>query len=82
VRLGLLDAASATRLNTLIARAGLPVKAPPIGADAFLNLMRLDKKAVNGDIRFVVLEGLGKAVVRPAPADAVRDVIDRLSAPF
>jgi 3-dehydroquinate synthase len=38
--------------------------------------MRHDKKAEAGEIRFVVLDGLGRAQVQPAPDALVSEVID------
>lgn len=72
VRLGLLPAADAARLARLIARAGLPVDAPDLGAARYAELMQVDKKAEAGEVRFVLLHGLGRPVVRPAPADPVQ----------
>jgi 3-dehydroquinate synthase len=75
VRLGLLDAASGQRVTRLIERAGLPVEGPDLGAARYLALMGHDKKAEAGEIRFVVLEGLGRAVVRSAPEALVEQVL-------
>lgn len=79
-RLGLVDEAFATRLRTLIECAGLPVRGPVIdahdNAGRYLELMRVDKKSEAGEIRFVLIDGPGKAVVRSAPDALVREVID------
>ena len=72
VRLGLIDATYATRLTRLIGAVGLPLVGPGLGADRYLQLMRHDKKAEGGEIRFVVIEAPGRAGVRPAPDDMVR----------
>lgn len=74
-RLGLLPEGDARRLVRLIERAGLPVRGPALGPDRYLALMRADKKAEAGEIRFVVLEGLGRAGLRGAPDDVVRQVL-------
>ncbi|MCH2241263.1 MAG: 3-dehydroquinate synthase [Aquabacterium sp.] len=74
-RLGLIDEATAQRLTRLIERAKLPVVGPALGADRYIELMRLDKKSEAGEIRFVVIEQLGRAGVRPAPDALVREVI-------
>jgi 3-dehydroquinate synthase len=37
--------------------------------------MRRDKKAQGGQIRFVVLDAVGRASVRPVPDELVADVI-------
>jgi 3-dehydroquinate synthase len=75
-RLGLVDAAFAERVTALIRRAGLPVVGPKLGADRYLELMRVDKKAQAGEIRFVLIDGPGRATMRPAPDALVREVID------
>jgi 3-dehydroquinate synthase len=75
-RLGLIDAGYALRLRALIAAAGLPVRGPALGAGRYLELMRLDKKAHGGEIRFVVLEAPGRASVRAAPDRLVAQVIE------
>ena len=80
LRLGLVDAAYAGRLTRLIARAGLPVVGPALGAARYLELMRIDKKAEGGRIRFVVIEAPGRAAVREAPDEIVAAVIDAHSA--
>ncbi|MFT3812422.1 MAG: 3-dehydroquinate synthase [Acidovorax sp.] len=84
-RLGLVDAAFVRRLTALIERAGLPVRGAVIdardNAGRYLELMRVDKKAEGGEIRFVVIDGPGRAAVRPAPDALVREVIDACCAP-
>ena len=79
-RLGLVDSAFVDRLRALIKRAGLPITAPVLSttdnAGRYLELMRVDKKAEAGEIRFVVINGPGKAALRTAPDALVREVID------
>lgn len=79
-RLGLVDEAFVARLTALIRRAGLPVRGPVLdaadNAGRYLELMRVDKKSEAGEIRFVLIEGPGRAVVRPAPDSVVREVVD------
>ena len=83
-RMGLIDEAYADRLVALIARAGLPVRAPVLDAAGnaarYLHLMRGDKKAEGGDIRFVLIDGNGQATPQGAPDDLVREVINACSA--
>ena len=75
-RLGAVDEAFVVRLMRLVERARLPVRAPRLGADRFLELMRVDKKAEAGEVKFVVIDKPGSAVVRSAPDALVREVID------
>lgn len=79
-RLGLVDGVFVKRLKALIERAGLPVTAPVLSttdnAGRYLELMRVDKKSEAGEIRFIVIDGAGKAALRTAPDAMVREVID------
>jgi 3-dehydroquinate synthase len=83
-RLGLVERDFVQRLTALIARAGLPVRGPQLSEDnnagRYLALMRLDKKAEAGEIRFVLIDGPGQAAVRAAPDALVREVIEALCA--
>ena len=75
VRLGLLDAAWLPRLTRLIERGGLPTRAPAMPLARWMSLMRLDKKASAGDIRFVLINGQGRALTRSAPASRRRWIL-------
>jgi len=75
-RLGLIDASYAGRIGRLVERAGLPVVGPRLGSSRYLELMRLDKKARSGAIRFVVIESPGRAGVHIASDALVADVLD------
>ena len=75
-RHGLIDASHAERIAAIVARAGLPVRAPPLGAARYLELMRLDKKAQGGQIRFVLLEAPGRAGVHTVDERLVAEVIE------
>ena len=55
--------------------AGLPIVGPDLGADRYLELMQVDKKAEGGQIRFVVIGPLGQASMQAAPENMVREVI-------
>jgi 3-dehydroquinate synthase len=74
-RLGSIDEEFARRVTALIARAKLPTVGPDLGAERYLQLMRVDKKAEGGQIRFVVIEAPGRAGVRGAPDELVRQVL-------
>ena len=79
-RMGLIDSAFVDRLTKLIQRAGLPVKGPILdsqdNAGRYLELMRIDKKAQAGQIRFVLIKQPGSAAVMAAPDAVVREVIE------
>jgi 3-dehydroquinate synthase len=74
-KLGLVDAAFVQRLTRLIERAGLPTRGPSIDAERYVQLMRVDKKSEAGDIRFVLIDGPGRATVRGASDAQLREVL-------
>ncbi len=59
-----LPAAERSRVEALVAAAGLPTVAPKLALDRWLDLMGRDKKVERGRMRFVLLERLARAVVR------------------
>ena len=63
-RLGWLTAADAARIEQLVRRARLPVRAPAaLTNERFLELMAVDKKVQGGRLRLVLLKAIGEAVV-------------------
>lgn len=63
--LGLLADRDAARVMAAVEAQGLPGRLrAPLPADALVAAMRQDKKARGGEIRFVVLEALGRAATR------------------
>jgi 3-dehydroquinate synthase len=74
-RLGLMPTEFPERLQTLVSRAGLPTQAPPMTVAEFFEHMAVDKKAEAGQIKYVLIEALGRAGIRTAPADVVAQAI-------
>jgi len=63
--LGLLDSTGVDRTERLLAKFGLPVQMPvTIDAEQILETIRSDKKSRAGRVRFVLLEGIGRPVIR------------------
>jgi 3-dehydroquinate synthase len=63
-RHGWLSNAAVERIRTLLARARLPVAAPKeMDRERFLNLMAVDKKALDGGLRLVLMDGIGRSRV-------------------
>ncbi len=71
-RLGLIDAASVERLRKLVKAAGLPVVAPDLGAERWIELMEVDKKNEGGAIKFILLKPLGSPSIASAPQELLR----------
>jgi 3-dehydroquinate synthase len=63
-RAGTLRREDAARVKAIIERAGLPVRGPALPLEKYLELMQVDKKAAGGKLRFILLEGLGRAALR------------------
>jgi 3-dehydroquinate synthase len=73
-RLGWLAEHEVARIRALIARARLPVQAPPmLTAARFRSLMSVDKKVQAGKLRLVLLKSIGEAVVTGDVPGAVLD---------
>jgi 3-dehydroquinate synthase len=62
-RMGLLSPADTKRIESLLSRAGLPVRAPALGVERYLDLMGLDKKVEGGKLRLILLKRIGEAFV-------------------
>jgi 3-dehydroquinate synthase len=73
--MGLMPASFVQRLRVLIERAGLPVVPPKLGVERYLQLMRVDKKAESGAIRFVLIEALGRAGLHAVPDAVIADTL-------
>lgn len=76
VKMGLLNSTYRDRIESLVRRAGLPVVAPRLGSARYLELMRVDKKASQGQIRFVLIEAPGRAGLHPVPDNAVTEILE------
>ena len=72
-RLGLIDAETQGRVVALIQRLGLPTKAEGCTVDAMYAGIFHDKKTVNGTVHWVLMDGIGRTVVKnDVPEDIVR----------
>jgi 3-dehydroquinate synthase len=75
MRLGKIQAPEVQRLKQLIQAMGLPTEAPKLGLERYLELMQLDKKTAGGQIRYVVLDPLGAAIIETAPETLVKETL-------
>lgn len=77
MRLGWLSRIDTQRIKDILLRAGLPVIAPPLGVDRYIQLMSHDKKVVAGKMRLVLLRKIGEAVTcEDAEVDMLRATIE------
>ena len=77
-RLQWLSADDCHRIENLLRRAGLPVRADGVDPDDMLEAMTMDKKAGRHGLKLVLLRAIGEAVVTSAPErDVLREVLRR-----
>ena len=62
-RMGWISAEDLQRTKNIIQYAKLPISCPKIPLDEFLSYMAHDKKVLNGQLRLVLLQQLGQAVI-------------------
>ena len=62
-RMSWLSAQDIERMRAIFKAANLPVQAPALGLERYMDLMGMDKKVLDGKIRFVLQQGIGKSVV-------------------
>lgn len=63
-RMGWISVADVARVLSLLKLAGLPVEPPKeMTKEQFVELMSVDKKNVDGNIRLILLESIGKATL-------------------
>ncbi len=74
-RQGDIPESDVSRLATVLQRAGLPVRAPSLGAQRYLELMGYDKKVQGGKLRLVLLRSIGDAYLS---ADFSSDYLTRV----
>jgi len=78
VRVATLPSVDSARVRELVVRAGLPARAPALGAERYLELMARDKKVERGGLRFVVLNALGRSALRSGISKA--DIVATIAA--
>jgi 3-dehydroquinate synthase len=78
-QLGWIGRADVKRIESLFARAGLPVYGPKMGPETYLELMRHDKKVQDGKMRLVLLKQIGTAILSEgvAPAEIAQAIAAR-----
>jgi 3-dehydroquinate synthase len=70
-----LPASVVSRVRALVQAIGCPVVPPNLGAERWVELMLVDKKAEGGQMKFVVLTELGRAVSQAVPDSALQQVL-------
>jgi len=74
-RLNYISEADVQRLTKIIQSMNLPITPPKFGGDRYMELMQVDKKTEGGQIRYVVLEKIGKAQIKSVADDQVIETL-------
>jgi 3-dehydroquinate synthase len=75
-RLGMIDSELVERQRRVLQSYNLPTTANDLSVNALIEATKSDKKSRSGTIRWVLLEGPGKATTRrDVPNDVVRDAV-------
>lgn len=60
----------------ILRQAGLPTRPAAVNADGIVAIMNLDKKNTGDAITFVLLQDIGRPVIRAVPTETVRTVLE------
>jgi len=74
-RLNFITQDEVNRLTRIIQSMNLPITPPKFGAQRYMELMQVDKKTEGGQIRYVVLEKIGKAQIQSVPDSQVIETL-------
>ena len=78
--MGMMTTEEVERQRKLLTAYGLPLSHSGLDLGAVTEAMRSDKKTADGDIRWVLLDGIGKAVTRSeVPAEFVQQALTSLA---
>ncbi len=69
-QLGWLGLPDVQRIERILQRARLPIRAPRLPIESYLELMRHDKKVEGGRLRLILYRKIGEAVVSDQASDA------------
>ena len=62
-RMGMLSQEDKKDITSLLESVNLPTKKPDLNRNDFLESMKRDKKVQDGEIRLILLESIGKAII-------------------
>jgi len=62
-KLGMLDQKEVSRLKSLITRAGLPTEIPDLEVEKIIQVMKHDKKILQGKLRFALPKSIGNVFI-------------------
>ncbi len=78
-RMGWLTDEQINRMQAIFDAAKLPTTPPDLGVDKYVDLMKLDKKVSNGQIRLILQKSIGKSLITADYPDTALRATLRLS---
>ena len=76
VLLGYLNDSDAYRIKAILTLYGLPSELPSgMNAESMLSEMKIDKKALAGEMRFVLPDKIGSVKIKKVSADKVSELL-------
>jgi 3-dehydroquinate synthase len=64
VRTGRLTTGDFQRIKNLVTALKLPSTPPKLGITRYIDLMSVDKKAEGGEVRYILLDGIGRSTIK------------------
>ncbi len=80
VRVGQLTTDEAERLKKLVAALKLPIAPPRLGLERYMDLMSVDKKAEGGEVRYILLNGIGRSTIKAVDDQLVAQTLEATGA--
>ncbi len=77
--IGLISSDDVDLVREIIACAGLPIKGPAWETSKYIALMSGDKKSEQGTPNFILLESIGKAIIRRAPEAHIITTLNKVN---
>jgi 3-dehydroquinate synthase len=80
VRTGGLMIDDCQRIKSLVTALKLPSVAPKLGIARYIELMSVDKKAEGGEVRYILLDGIGRSTIKTVDESLVIQTLEATGA--
>jgi len=80
VRTGRLTKDDYQRIKNLVTALKLPSAPPKLGVSRYIDLMSVDKKAEGGEVRYILLDGIGRSTIKTVDEHLVVQTLEATGA--
>jgi 3-dehydroquinate synthase len=80
VRTGRLTKDDYQRIKSLVTALKLPSVPPKLGVSRYIDLMSVDKKAEGGEVRYILLDGIGRSTIKTVDEPLVIQTLEATGA--